>query len=207
MAGGVRLEGVVAEKATQMLNEVVDILDRNNVEYMLDCGTLLGVIRENRLLPWDTDVDLCIDSSQLPKIKSCMRSLWLKGYRVRLARSFEATEHVADKSPRILKVRTRKKLFHRGDNLLDIFIKYDGGDGYHYSILGSSKDNYIIQRTPSEYMYNRSFVFFNGREFPIPEDYSGYLTYRYGNWKAPVKEWSVFTDDLSCFDRVQGSTS
>lgn len=67
MAGGVRLEGVVAEKATQMLNEVVDILDRNNVEYMLDCGTLLGVIRENRLLPWDTDVDLCIDSFSVAK--------------------------------------------------------------------------------------------------------------------------------------------
>jgi phosphorylcholine metabolism protein LicD len=53
-----------------LLEKVVNILDENNIPYYLDCGTLLGCIRENKLLKHDTDVDITIHLSYWDKLNS-----------------------------------------------------------------------------------------------------------------------------------------
>jgi cytidyltransferase-like protein len=53
-----------------LLHKVVDIIDENNIPYYLDCGTLLGCIRENGLMEKDTDVDITIHLSYWDKLKS-----------------------------------------------------------------------------------------------------------------------------------------
>ena len=53
-----------------LLEKVVDILNENNIPYYLDCGTLLGCIRENNLMKKDTDVDVTIHLSYWNKLKS-----------------------------------------------------------------------------------------------------------------------------------------
>jgi phosphorylcholine metabolism protein LicD len=46
------------------LKETVNILKSNNINFWLCHGTLLGIIRENRLLPWDHDIDFAIWSDE-----------------------------------------------------------------------------------------------------------------------------------------------
>ena len=41
-----------------MLKQVAGTLNRYNVTYWLDSGTLLAAIRDRRLIPWDNDIDL-----------------------------------------------------------------------------------------------------------------------------------------------------
>lgn len=53
-----------------LLGKVVDIIDENNIPYYLDCGTLLGCIRENELMENDTDIDVTIHLSNWDKLKS-----------------------------------------------------------------------------------------------------------------------------------------
>lgn len=53
-----------------LLQQVVDILDIYNIPYYLDCGTLLGCIRENALMEKDTDVDVTIHLSYWEKLDS-----------------------------------------------------------------------------------------------------------------------------------------
>ena len=36
---------------------VIKILNDNKVEYFIDQGSLLGIIRDNRILPWEDDLD------------------------------------------------------------------------------------------------------------------------------------------------------
>ena len=38
----------------------VDLLKKRKIHYWLDCGTLLGAVRDNKLLPWDKDLDISI---------------------------------------------------------------------------------------------------------------------------------------------------
>ena len=53
-----------------LLHQVVDIMDENNIPYYLDCGTLLGLIRENGLMEKDTDIDVSIHLSYWNKLNS-----------------------------------------------------------------------------------------------------------------------------------------
>lgn len=51
----------------QVLEYTISILNTNNVNYWLTDGTLLGIVRENRLLPWDDDLDFAVFSHDISK--------------------------------------------------------------------------------------------------------------------------------------------
>ena len=53
-----------------LLQKVVNILDENNIPYYLDCGTLLGCIRDNEIMEKDSDIDVTIHLSYWDKLKS-----------------------------------------------------------------------------------------------------------------------------------------
>jgi phosphorylcholine metabolism protein LicD len=46
------------ETAVKNLREVKDVFDKNNIIFWLDQGTLLGAVRDGKLIEWDTDIDL-----------------------------------------------------------------------------------------------------------------------------------------------------
>jgi hypothetical protein len=48
------------EKDDATLIEVSKLLIDNNINFWICHGTLLGIIRENRLLPWDRDIDIAV---------------------------------------------------------------------------------------------------------------------------------------------------
>jgi phosphorylcholine metabolism protein LicD len=51
-----------------LLKIVVNILNNNNIPYYLDCGTLLGCVRENGFIKNDTDIDVTIHLSFWDKL-------------------------------------------------------------------------------------------------------------------------------------------
>lgn len=51
-----------ANELFQILSLTVDAIERAKVTYWIDCGTLLGAVREKDIIAWDYDVDLCADS-------------------------------------------------------------------------------------------------------------------------------------------------
>ena len=46
------------ERSIESLKQIKNLLDKHNIEHWLDEGTLLGVVREGKLIEWDHDIDL-----------------------------------------------------------------------------------------------------------------------------------------------------
>jgi len=40
-----------------LLWQIKEILDKYNIEFWLDCGTLLGAVRDGRIISWEHDLD------------------------------------------------------------------------------------------------------------------------------------------------------
>lgn len=59
---------------TEILKEVTEICQRNNIDYYLAYGSLLGAVRHQGPIPWDTDVDIAVPESQLPNFIEVVRA-------------------------------------------------------------------------------------------------------------------------------------
>lgn len=192
MSGDTKLVGGAALKAQKYLRLITDVLDRYCVGYWLESGTLLGVVREGRLLPWDSDLDISIRSSDICKLKRALPELWLRGLRIRCER-FVCDSGAANKGDiRIVKLRNRKRIVSRGEILLDIFIKYPDDEFYYWAV---GKRVNIFKKVPRKFYDSLETVSFDGKSYPVPSEVDSYLTARYGDWKTPVKEWDYLKDD------------
>ncbi|MBT8442557.1 MAG: LicD family protein [Gammaproteobacteria bacterium] len=68
-------------KARRALHDINTIFDRHDVMVWLDCGTLLGAVREKDFIAWDNDIDLAIWSEDL--IERDMEKVWRDLHRHR----------------------------------------------------------------------------------------------------------------------------
>ncbi len=82
---------IIMEKTapTKQLKWLVDLLDKHRINYWLDSGTLLGVIREGKVLDHDKDIDLGawadqvdkIEHSLVPELQNCHYGVKKRRYR------------------------------------------------------------------------------------------------------------------------------
>jgi len=68
--------------AIEALREVKKMLDKHGVTYWLDAGTLLGAVRDGKLIPWDNDIDLGTWYKDIDKIINVVENLRNKGFLV-----------------------------------------------------------------------------------------------------------------------------
>jgi phosphorylcholine metabolism protein LicD len=190
MAYDITLEGKNKIIAERMLESVAKILDNCDIQYWLEGGTLLGIRREGRLLPWDNDIDVSMMVSQSNKLKSFYTALKKSGYRVK-SRVFEKNSSVFKQGDlRMIKIRERRFFgLIKGSVCLDVFIKYPNEDNSYWEI--DNKTKFV----PSKFYKNFKAISFKNYNYLIPELTDEYLTYRYGNWETPVKDWDTSKDD------------
>lgn len=192
MAGKSRMEGKNVPIALKMLHDVTTELEKKNVDYWLEGGTLLGVIRENRLLPWDNDMDISMFIKDKWKLVLVAIKLAFRGYRV----STRFYKH--DVAPfkkgelRMIKVRNYDKFFKKGEVMLDIFLKKRVEEDYFWTV---GIKNPVLKSSPATFYDQLTKVKFDRKEYLIPQDFKGYLSYRYGDWETPVKVWNFKKDD------------
>lgn len=190
MAYDITLEGENKKIAERMLEAVACILEKSNILYWLEGGTLLGIRRENRLLPWDNDIDVSLLSTESNKLEDFCNTLKKEGFRVRKRFFEESSDVFREGDLRMIKIRERKFFgLLKGDVCLDIFVKYTNEDQCYWQIGAKTKS------VPIKFYKEFKKISFNNCEYSIPMLTDEYLSFRYGNWKTPVKDWNTFTDD------------
>ena len=190
MAYDITLDGKNRLIAEGMLRDVAKILDNCSIQYWLEGGTLLGIRRENRLLPWDNDVDLSVLVDQSSKFEALYQALDRADYRVK-TRLFEVnTEQFDQGDIRIIKIRKKRFLgLLKGPVCLEIFVKYPIDEQACWQIAGKSK------QVPTRFYQSFKTIRFNDYDYVVPELTDEYLAFRYGDWQTPVKQWDTSTDD------------
>ena len=196
MAGNKTLDGKNGVFAMRMLRRISRILEKENIPYILEAGTLLGIVRENRLLPWDNDVDITITRQFEDQL---LKSLWkirLLGYKVQAKYYHRDLKYFKKGELRIVKIKHKNPLrFFKTDVILDIFIKRKINKEYYWTVGINAP---VLKSVPEEFYDFHTQIEFKGKKYSVPENYEGYLENHYGkNWRTPIKEWDYRTSDQS----------
>ena len=71
-----------------LLRRVKEVLDEHNIEFWLECGTLLGAVRDSKIMPWEHDLDFGAWSVPHDIEVSIAKQLSAKGLRVLIAENY-----------------------------------------------------------------------------------------------------------------------
>lgn len=190
MAGSARLTGRTRTKVEEMLPQVGRVLDELGVRYWLDGGTLLGVIREGRLLPWDNDCDVFLDNPSEQQIGCLISLLKKRGLRVRVRKSHGWMGPFSKGSNRLIKVRNYRWGILSGPALIDLFMVRTEGEESYWALSET------LSSCSNQYFASLRRVAFLGYDFPVPALTEEYLSFRYGvDWRTPRLDWDSSQDD------------
>lgn len=154
-------------RAETALSDLRAALEAASIEMFLISGTLLGCIREGRLLGHDKDIDVGIWENVDPAglaaaVRACGRF-----------------QFIASRSPHIVRVR------HLNGIPLDLFIHHREEDDYWHA---SSK--IVWHNSPFTLVETR----FLGERFLVPADHDTYLRENYGDWHTPKPDFDSAFD-------------
>lgn len=133
--------------AEELMFFICELFNKYKLNYHIDHGTLLGIIREKRILPWDIDIDIAVLSNNLDEMiflldknlnkftsSFCKTNNW----KFKLHERLMTLDNKEKLYPMVVKV------FNEVDNLsissfsLDIELKYESKN-FLYWMVGSRK--------------------------------------------------------------------
>jgi hypothetical protein len=144
--------------------------DEAGLTFFLNCGTLLGAVRDGRPCHGDLqDIDLSVFNHELTVRR-----------REALLRAFERRGFAGHTDGR---VDTRQMYFKRGGNHIDVFGYARHGDYYfrYWSVFGD-----VPMIVPARYLDRLEIIAYCGQDIRVPSDTANFLTLSMGrDWRQP----------------------
>lgn len=199
-------------ESIKILKITIEVLNRYNVKYYLDFGTLIGAIRDKAFIPWDDDMDISLvneeDYKKLPDILAEIKKSNYRTYLVTFDDSLKGRKlkgktiyhseinFTSENNYRVAKIRnSRFWKFGKGRNCLDIFCKYKYKNDLAWVAQGR------IHSIPNDKLSNELLeIDFYGIKCSVPKNYDEYLTSMYGDWKTPKEDWQYYENDTCNFN-------
>jgi len=73
------------KKGIEMIKEFKAILESHGVEFWIEYGTLLGAVRDGKIIPWDSEFDCGLFSGKFPDKEKILIELGEKGFDITIA--------------------------------------------------------------------------------------------------------------------------
>lgn len=64
------------KKLLKLMKRLDKKLRERKVDYWITAGSLLGFRRNGGIIPWDDDIDICVNQKDIPKIKDILEKSW-----------------------------------------------------------------------------------------------------------------------------------
>ncbi len=180
----------------RQLRDAVEACDELGLEYHLEGGTLLGIVRDGDILPWDHDTDVSIMREDVRRIPELIEKLKSRGWRAS-ERAYQWDKSYARTGEtRLVKVKGRRFFFFPDQHMLDVFVKTRSGGHVYWQAVGET------MRVPESHYDGYDTVEWQGLKVKTPVDYDTYLTLKYGDWRTPVKEWNASMEKTIIEDKI-----
>lgn len=147
----------IKEEALELFRKVIRILDRHNIEYWLDQGSLLGAVRDGAFLPWDHDVDIGVWHQDIQKNKkSLVRELRRNAINVDFFPYMIITHYQKKKNGENIKnVPVHLKFYFKEHGSCSLGVNSQNS-GNEETELAVSKFHSIVDLTPSKETYKKA---------------------------------------------------
>lgn len=176
----------IQKNGLDLLVEIQNILYDLGIVNFADFGTLLGIVRENRLLEHDLDLDIGVFASENEK-HIIRKVLERKGYK--LWRSYYFNNLVVEDSFRFRKVKVDINYYKKTNNNLITWLFYTKpGEIYRLK-----NERSIVEMKYSKITGTKS-IECGKYKIIIPNEAEELLAEKYGeNWRIPDKSWIYWT--------------
>jgi len=175
----------------QMLLFTIDLLQKNNVPFWIEAGTLLGIYRNGDLIPWDYDADLSIPAEYADHVAK-LRYNFFPSYIVR-KRSID--NRWLPGNTRVVKVKSTWEKLRQVNFHIDLFCIYKVNNKYRWVDTG------VLKQVDEKFFNKQDHITWEGRKIPVPSHTEEYLTLRYGDWRKPDKTYNAGIHDGAIAER------
>jgi phosphorylcholine metabolism protein LicD len=209
----------------QQLVRIVELLNKHKIHYWLEGGTLLGLIRQGDVISYDDDIDVDIWAEDVDKLKPIIEELKSeykvnkglkyapdstnlepkKGFPITIHHYHRNKTHAycfmqAIRPLHIKKWTVRWIIWIAPHLIYNLVAKVNGTADPDLHPLGKIKyfiGERVMFRFPLVLIEETCLKSFNNLKARIPRKYEEYLTFRYGDWRIPNKNWDVGKDGSS----------
>lgn len=168
----------------ETLKFIQQVLDEHEISFFFDMGTLLGIIREGKIIAHDLDIDIAIIRKNSEEIEKVRKILSEAGCQIKYSYECESIGVVED-SFCVNEIKFDINYYYLGEESDYCYLmyknpelKYERNEELSVVELHCSKICKIVKTD------------FMGGQVNIPENAKDYLEERYGkNWRVPDPDW------------------
>ena len=178
------LRKTLQKNGGKTIKAIQKILEQTDVFFFFDMGTLLGIVREGKLLNHDMDIDVAVFAESEEQKMKLKETLLSKGCKLRFSYSIDEIGAVED-SFKFNDIKFDINYFSRENDSDICYLMYTNPDLEDDGTIPLN-----VVKLTSPHISELKKVDFMGTMINIPKDPEKYLAVRYGeNWHIPDKSY------------------